>query len=120
MIQNDDNLRGFYMHQIAQIHYRDDRPWVARIVGADARYIFERQFVRPRRDYSRAAKCMSGKTAGVVDCFLLEAGWVCEVFEPGRGGKKHPDRRYFARVTDEKLKRLTADEVIEWLTISKR
>jgi hypothetical protein len=116
----DDSDRGFYVHQIAQVHYRDSRPWVARIVGINARFGFERHFVRPRRDYSQSVKRMSGKLAGVVDCFLLETGWVCEVFEPGRGGKKHPDKRYFGRATEKGFKRLTEEEVIEWIRKARR
>lgn len=119
MIQNDDD-RGFYVHPIEEVHYRDKRPWVARIVGVRPRFGFARQFVRPRRDYSKSEKRMSGKIAGIVDCFLLEAGWVCEIFEPGPGGRKHPDRRFFARVKQGGLERLSEEEVIEWLRTSKR
>jgi hypothetical protein len=61
---------------------------------------------------------MSGKIAGVKDCFLLEIGWVCEFYTPGTG-RKNPDKRYFARVTDDGLVRMREEDVIEWLTSKK-
>jgi hypothetical protein len=102
-----------YVHVIA--HDSKAKPWVAVIRGASPRFGYSRTFVRPRRDYRHADERMR-RTTNIRSCYLLEEGWVCELFEQCN----HYDRtrdipRYFARVTAEGLERISEDRVLQCL-----
>jgi hypothetical protein len=100
-----------YVHNVE--HRASQKQWVARIVGISPRFGFEREFVRPRKDYRNAKRGMSGR-AGIGSVFLLEADWVCE-FNQWENWK---EKRYFALVTVDGLRHMSEDKVIEWLRSS--
>jgi hypothetical protein len=79
--------------------------WVAEIIGTDPKYKFNRQFLRFKKDYSRANSVGS---RGVYANYILESGKVYEI-------KDHKDR-YYCTVTDNgNIVRLSEDEVKECL-----
>lgn len=88
--------------------YKSNRPWVARIIGRDARFGLAREFVEGQIDYSRAN---SKGSRGVYLYFPLKGG-IYEV-------KKHltwkHDRRYFIRVENTQITEMTREEVELWL-----
>lgn len=69
------------------------KPWVAKITALHQQYGFAREFMKPVRDYTYAAK--SGK--GTVMYWFVPPG-IYEVYYPTSW--KH-ERRYFVQVTDE-------------------
>ena len=81
------------------------RQWVARITGLDDKYKFNREFIQPQRDYSRAN---SAGSRGIYEYFFLSPG-VYEVSEPLSW--KRTDR-YFVRATsDGQTQRISEQEV---------
>lgn len=79
--------------------------WVAEITGADPKYKFKREFLRFKKDYSRANSVGS---RGVYANYILESGKIYDI-------KEHKDR-YYCTVTDNgNIVRLSEDEVKEWL-----
>lgn len=63
------------------------RPWIARILGPDPEFRFQREFLRGKRDYSDADK----KGRGIRVWYVLEPGYY-EAFEPSA-------RRFYLRAT---------------------
>jgi len=85
------------------------RCWVAEIVGVDARFGFDREFVLCKTDY---AKANSAGSRGVHHWFILESGKVYEVSAPKTW--KRTDR-YFCTVTDDgEIVTLEREAVDEW------
>lgn len=81
------------------------RCWVARIFGSDGRGGWARAFVDGCRDYSRAN---SKGSRGIYITYFLEEGPVYEISAPQTWGSTD---RYFARVIDGAIERLTKEEV---------
>jgi hypothetical protein len=93
------------MERYAEMMGRDKtRPWVARIIGLDAKYGFEREFQRGQKDYSRANSIGS---RGVYEYFALSDG-LYEIHE--RLTWKHT-RRYFICVEDAESVEISREEV---------
>lgn len=81
--------------------------WIAEISGPDSKYKFKREFLRFKKDYSRANSVGS---RGVYANYILESGRIYDV-------KCHKDR-YYCKIDDQgKIIRLTESEVIECLKI---
>lgn len=79
--------------------------WVAEISGFDHVYKYKREFLRFKKDYSRANR----KGDRVFAEYILESGKIYDV-------KKNGKNRFFCIVTDEGLiKKLDESEVEEWL-----
>lgn len=78
------------------------RPWVARIVGVDQEFGFEREFVIGFRDYAHSTGAM-----GITKSFFLDDGYyeVKEIVSAKR------ERRYFAKVANGDLVEVTRSEV---------
>ena len=80
--------------------------WVAKITGFDPKYKYAREFLRYKKDYTRANNKGS---RGVYQCYLLESGFVYEV----KGKKGH---RWFCEVDDEgNINEITGKEVDQWI-----
>lgn len=78
--------------------------WVAEISGFDERYKYKRNFLRCKKDYSRAN---SKGSRGVYAEYILDEGKIYEV--------KNRKKRYFCKVVDWKIVKIDESEVIEWL-----
>lgn len=79
--------------------------WIAEITGFDPKYKFKREFLRYKKDYSRANSVGS---RGVYANYILESGRIYDV-------KDFKDR-YFCIVNDQgKTIKLTESEVIACL-----
>lgn len=85
------------------------RHWVGQIMGRDGRGRWVRAYLAGSKDYSRAN---SRGSRGVMVTYLLEEGPVYEISSPTSW---RATDRYFARVVDGKLVRMTAAEVTECL-----
>lgn len=84
--------------------------WVAEIVGPDAKFGFDRQFVKPRKDYSKANSVGS---RGVYNWYVIESGRYYEVKE--QTSWRRGDR-YFIKVTENgDVQRVAKSEVEQWL-----
>lgn len=83
------------------------RPWVAEITGPDHRYGWARTFLRGNKDYSRANSVGS---RGVMVYYQLRGGPVYEVNDWTSWSRMD---RYFCRVEDGKIVRITEGEVRE-------
>jgi len=81
------------------------RHWVAQIFGSNGRGGWVRNFLPGARDYSKANSVGS---RGIMVSYLLQTGPIYEISEPTSWGTTE---RYFARVVDGKLVRMTADQV---------
>ena len=81
------------------------RPWCARLLGLDATYVYQREFLRPRRDYTEAN---SKGSRGIYLYFNLYEGEVYEVHELVSWSR---DRRYFASASAGKVFELDEVEV---------
>lgn len=93
------------------VHPSRPNPWVARLAGLDARWGFQRQFIKAVYDYTYARGKRGGR--GIYLYFAMPPG-LYEVYYPTSW--KH-DRRYFARVDDNgDITEITRDEVMECLT----
>lgn len=104
-------LRAGGLHRIHEIQRYAQRPraWVARITGHDARYGVEREFLRPKKDYTEANGTGS---RGVYLWYELPASSVYEVNAPLSW--KHADR-YFCRSERGQVVRMTREAVDAWL-----
>jgi len=80
------------------------RPWVALIQGRDPKYGFAREFLTGVRDYSRANSVGS---RGIVTVWTLGDG-LYEISLPQSWSRTE---RFFARVVDGQLERISAAEV---------
>lgn len=69
--------------------------WVARIVGRDQKYCYEREFLSGKTDYRNANSIGS---RGVFIYYLLESGQLYEVRHPVTWNRY---RRYFCTVSDD-------------------
>jgi hypothetical protein len=69
--------------------------WVAEITGPDLQYKWKREFLRGKKDYSKANSVGS---RGVFIYYTMESGHVYEVKE--RTSWKRGDR-YFCRISDD-------------------
>ncbi len=85
------------------------RAWVAEITGFSPRYGYERVFVQRKTDYTHAN---SKATRGVIAIFVLKENRIYEVSDP-RSWKR--TERYFCRVEDGEIVRMSKEEVDEWL-----
>lgn len=84
--------------------------WVAEITGTDHKYGFDREFLRGRKDYSKANSIGS---RGVYLWYILESGRYYEVKE--RTSWSGSDR-YFVKVTmGGDIERVSKSEVEHWL-----
>jgi hypothetical protein len=87
------------------------RPWVAEITGRNDQYRFDRTFLRPFRDYSRANSVGS---RGIYLVYLLDQGKIYEVMEQVTWRRWD---RYFCRATElGEIERMTEKGVEEWLS----
>lgn len=77
-----------------QVGYSRQRAWCAEIVGRNARYGFERRFLKGRKDYSEANSVGS---RGVYLYYFLEPGKVYEVSSPASWNRTD---RYFAAASN--------------------
>lgn len=84
------------------------KAWVARILGTDQRYAFQREFLRGKKDYAEAN---STGSRGVYRWYELEEGDIYEINAPQSWTKAD---RYFALSTKGQLLRMELDDVIEW------
>jgi|GEM_PF-1008693 len=79
--------------------------WVAEITGFDKKFKYQRNFLRYKKDYSRAN---SKGSRYVYAEYILESGKLYDV--------KDNKERYFCTVNDEgDIITLTEQEVVEWL-----
>jgi len=94
----------------AYLGINKSKPWVARILGLDDEWGFERQFMRGYTDYSKA----SGTGArGVYVHYALEPG----IYEVNRRMSWKHVRRYFIHVFDDgSYAEIIREEVIQCLT----
>jgi hypothetical protein len=84
-------------------------PWVARLLGTDHRWEFQREFMRGVRDYTLGQE---HHTRGVWLYFFLPPG-VYEVYRPTSW--KH-EERYFVRVDEQgDLHQINHEDVLECL-----
>lgn len=81
------------------------RPWVAKLGGLCSTYEFQRHFMDAKKDYREANK---RGNRGVWWYYCLPEG-LYEIFELLSSTK---DRRYFARVVDQKLVEIDKADVI--------
>jgi len=94
---------------IRAIEFKWQRPWVARIIGIDPHYRYQREFLQPSKDYSEANSVGS---RGVFLYYWLDDGAVYEVKEQYTWRKW---RRYFCQVRDGQIVRIEEEDVVEWL-----
>jgi hypothetical protein len=79
--------------------------WVAEITGFDPKYKFAREFIRCKKDYSRAN---SKGSKGVYEEYILESGRIYDISD-----KKD---RYFCMVNEQgDIIKMNESEVIECL-----
>lgn len=84
--------------------------WVAQIIGTDAQFAYNRQFIKPRKDYRKSNRPGS---RGVYLWYTLESSKVYEVKRPV---SRQRFERFFCTVTETgEIKQITKDEVDEWL-----
>lgn len=83
--------------------------WVSEITGFGTKYKYERQFLKPKKDYSRAN---SAGSRGVYAEYILDEGKIYDVLAPINW--KHKER-YFCKVEDWKIVRIDEEEVIRCL-----
>jgi hypothetical protein len=88
------------------------QPWVAEVVGTDPRYGLRRRFLRAKVDYYHAN---SVGTRGVMLCYLLDPGPIYEIY---RKTSWTNAERFFARVEDGRIVRVTRGEVMACLSAS--
>lgn len=79
--------------------------WVAKVVPCSDPDRYEREFVRPKNDYSRAN---SKGSRGVFALFSLSSGSFYEV-------KTSTGDRYFVEVRDWNIVTVDREVVLEWL-----
>lgn len=73
------------------------KPWVARIIGPDAKYGLAREFVNPMQDWAHARRAWSGNLYGVVSTFPLRDGHLYEIHRAeGNPSKRHATRAFYA------------------------
>jgi hypothetical protein len=85
------------------------RPWVARLIGLNEQFGFEREFLGGARDY-RDADALGSR--GIYEYYALADG-LYEVNEIVRLGEAH---RYFIRVANEAITEIDRKEAVRCLT----
>ena len=88
-----------------------NRDWVAQILGRDPKYKYRREFLRPKVDYTRSNSVGS---RGVYANYILEDGQYYEVKAPLSW--RHSEQ-YFCTVENGSIRRVTKEEVDEWLKL---
>lgn len=83
---------------------RNHHPWVARIVGFDKKFGFEREFLKGRPDYTNSRK---DGNRGVKLCFVLDKGY----YEINRLLDGVRSVRNFTLVTGFSATKVSEDEV---------
>jgi hypothetical protein len=84
--------------------------WVAEITGFDAKYKYDRHFLKYKKDYSHAN---SKGSRGIYGEYILESNHIYEVKEQISWSRT---KRYFCMATEDgEIKELTEQEVINWL-----
>lgn len=113
-----DFSRGFLNDGVPGLGYFLGLPkrnyWVAQISGTHPKWKYERQFLRPKKDYR---KSNSTGSRGIYLWYILDAGNVYEVKRPI---SRKRFERFFCTITNAgEIEKITEDEVNEWLkTIS--
>lgn len=104
----DENLgKGLGKSVIGNIKHRE---WCAEITGFDKKYKFSRLFLKGKVSYLESNSCGS---RGVYSFYNLENNKIYEINSPISWKK---DDRYFCIVENDRLNKITKDEVAEWLT----
>src|SRR3990167_7011183 len=86
------------------------KPWVARLLGLDPRWGFNRQFIKGVYDYSYVRTKNAGR--GIYIYFALPPGFY-EVYYPTSWKR---ERHYFVRVDETgQVREIERDEIIECL-----
>lgn len=85
------------------------RAWCAQITGTDPTYGLAREFLRPSVDYSKAN---SQGTRGVFRFYWLEDG----IYEVSSPASWRNTERYFCRVENGQIVRISKAEVLECLS----
>lgn len=96
----------FAVLEIEIDHLAEKKPWVAEVVTTP--HGFLRAFLRGRRDYSHVDK----KGRGVREHFVLRPDCVYEVCRPARN--QRASERYFCRLRDGEIQRVTPEEMQAW------
>lgn len=99
---------SFYRNRKVVRDFRAARPWVARILGPSVKFEFEREFLKPSKDYRFAN---SSGSRGVYWFYQVPEGFI-EVQELLAYTKS---RRYFARVENLTVKEITKLELLTCL-----
>lgn len=88
------------------------RPWCAEITSHDPAYGYQRTFLRPRRDYSRAN---SAGSRGIHFWWTLETGQLYQLCSrESWTGRMH--RRWLVVTDDGDTRELTQKEADQWLS----
>jgi hypothetical protein len=85
------------------------KAWCAEVIGFHEQYKFARTFLKPNRDYTEANSMGS---RGVYDYFNLENGKIYDISSPSSWKKVD---RYYCRVENNQMRRITENEVEQWL-----
>lgn len=84
--------------------------WVAEIIGFDAKFKYTRQFLKSKKDYSRANSVGS---RGIFQEYILESD---KIYEVKKQISQKNNLRYFCKVDNEgNIITIQENEVIEWL-----
>ena len=83
--------------------------WVAQITGFCSKFKYKREFLPFKKDYS---KSNSTGTRGVYAYYILKEGCLYEVSEPTSWNNIN---RYFCKIENGELVKLSKGEVDEWL-----
>lgn len=86
--------------------------WVAQIVGTNPKWKYERKFLKPKKDYR---KSNSTGSRGIYLWYILDADQVYEIKRPI--SCKRFERFFFTVTNDGSIKKITEDEVNEWLRL---
>lgn len=90
------------------------KPWVARLLGPDAKFGLAREFVQPMRDWAKAHRAWSGNLYGVIATYPLRSDNMYEVCRPaGTASKRHLTREFHWLARGE-LNRRTVEDVLRW------
>lgn len=83
--------------------------WVAELLDFDDKYLFKRKFLNGNKDYTTSN---GTGNRGIFLYFILQEGKIYEILEPISWKK---DRRYFAKIENDRLVELSREEVIQCL-----
>lgn len=105
-IVDDNTVKGAGRHIVGRPPRRE---WCAEIVGTHPKYRFERRFLAGNVSYIESN---GSGSRGVYAFYNLENGKCYEVKEPASWSRSD---RYFLLVESDEAKRVTAEEVSQWL-----